>query len=608
MHTSDRFCRLFLGMLLFCSPFFSVGQSGPGGIGKTDGSSILRYWIDAGKSVTGTTPVTGWSDLSGYNITNTIIGSPSLVSSVLNAAPVVRFHGPGDQINTNLSINSSVFPNLTIIIVYTPATTNSGGVFGEDNGGWDRFMLDASGLPSLVSNGNGPTYNIPGIYPLGSPVITSIIYQQNVTNGTTVNANGTTESTITTTANSQTSNNFGVASIGDGNQGRDFNGDIAELMIFGTNLNSAQRIIIDNYLSAKYNIPLTTGSIYTQGNVANGGFYFDVAGIGRIDAADISADAKGPGMMEILNPSDLGDNEFLFWGHNGLTAQATNTTDVPAGVQARFARVWRVNERNTANTADVDVGNVDIRFDLTGLGSVTASDLRLLIDANNNGLFGDEVPISGATAIGGNQYQFTAVPGTNLTNNSRLTLATINSTTTPLPVTLLFFKAVMADNHSAILSWATASEDQSDYFELQRSPDATAWQSLKKVKAAGKSTGTTDYSTTDLLDGVTGAVYYRLKEVDRDGNSVYSLTQKLTPGGNRQLQVFPSPAQNIVYVQTSAPGEKLAGLFNSAGQNVLPGLRIDVVGNGFYSIDISSLTRGTYFLKTSAAAAKIIKN
>ena len=192
-------------------------------------------------------------------------------------------------------------------------------------------------------------------------------------------------------------------------------------------------------------------------------------------------------MVEMLNPSNLTDNEFLFWGDDGGLAVANNTTDVPAGVQARLARVWRVSERNTANTADVNVGNVDMRFDLTGLGKVTnASDLRLLIDANNNGLFNDDVPVSGATAVGGNVYQFAAVPGASLANN-RFTLATINSTTTPLPIGLIFFSASV-DNGSVLLKWATASENNSDYFEVQRSTNGTTWQSLTQVKAADNST------------------------------------------------------------------------------------------------------------------------
>ncbi len=166
MKRNIRSFKLAFGTLSICIPFFCTGQSGPAGVGKTDGTSALKYWVNASSGVTGTTPVTAWIDLSGNNITNTIAGAPQLILSALNGSSIVRFSGGADIINTSLSINSSIYPNLTIIAVYRPQTTNSGGVWGEDNGGWDRFILDANGLPSLVSNGDGPTYNIPGIFPL----------------------------------------------------------------------------------------------------------------------------------------------------------------------------------------------------------------------------------------------------------------------------------------------------------------------------------------------------------------------------------------------------------------------------------------------------------
>ncbi len=227
-----------------------------------------------------------------------------------------------------------------------------------------------------------------------------------------------------------------------------------------------------------------------------------------------------------------------------------------------------MSERNTANTADVDVGNVDIRFDLTGLGSVNAGDLRLLLDANNDGLFNDDSPISGATAIGSNVYQFTAVSGAVLANR-RFTLATINSITTPLPIGLIFFSA-LADNGSVLLKWATATENNSDYFEVQRSTDGITWQSRSQVEATGNSTNTINYYTTDLINGITGEIYYRLKEVDLNGNATYSGIQEINAVNKKQLQTFPSPAQNILYVQTTNSGEKLSGMFNTSGQNVLP--------------------------------------
>ena len=104
-------------------------------------------------------------------------------------------------------------------------------------------------------------------------------------------------------------------------------------------------------------------------------------------------------------------------------------------------------------------------------------------------------------------------------------------------------------------------------------------------------------------------ILHRLKRgVNLDGNAVYSAIQEVNVADKHQLQVFPSPAQNILYVQTTNSGEKISGLFNIAGQNILPGLRMLAIGNGFYSIDISSLPKGIYIVKTTSAAVKIIKN
>jgi hypothetical protein len=67
-----------------------------------------------------------------------------------------------------------------------------------------------------------------------------------------------------------------------------------------------------------------------------------------------------------------------------------------------------VNEVSPTN-APVDVGSVDMTFDLTGQGPVTATDLRLLVDVNNNGMFVDDPAIAGAIPVGGNLYRFAAV-------------------------------------------------------------------------------------------------------------------------------------------------------------------------------------------------------
>ncbi len=229
----------------------------------------------------------------------------------------------------------------------------------------------------------------------------------------------------TSTYNSHATHRFNIGGNTSGSNG--FAGDVTEIIVFNNKINTAQRIIIENYLAAKYGLTLGANDIYTQDNPGNGNYDHDVAGIGRVNASNLHDDAQGTGIVRIVNPTNLDNNEFLMWGHNNGVQQAIEIADVPFPVQARFDRVWRVSEVNSTSTA-VDVGNIDVRFDLTGLGSVTASDLRLLVDTDNDGFFNDETPISGATSLGSNIYEFSGVSA--IANNLRFTLGTINSSQT----------------------------------------------------------------------------------------------------------------------------------------------------------------------------------
>lgn len=184
----------------------------------------------------------------------------------------------------------------------------------------------------------------------------------------------------------------------------------------------------------------------------------------------------------MLNPSNLGNDEYMIWGHNNGDLEASETTDVPGIVKARLDRVWRVSEVNESGIT-VDVGGVDIRWDLTALGAVTASDLRLLIDTDNDGVFLDETAISGATSLGGGIFEFSTVSG--VTNNLRFTLGTINTGQTPLPVELVYFDASISDNKTVNLIWQTASEVNNNFFTIERSRNSIEWEIISVVKGAG---------------------------------------------------------------------------------------------------------------------------
>ena len=600
--------NLLLLALMLSLPFYIFSQQGPGGVGATDGTGTLKYWLDASRGFI-TTPSVNWADQSGKGVTNTVTGTPVLTPSFLNGQNFVTFNrnDGADFFTSNMSINAGTFPQLDIYTVYySDGTSAVGGYWGEDDGAWDRFMLMNSGpgCPYSVSNGGGCTGN-PAMHPANTAVISGVRFDEDVASGSTVQINGTTVLTFTSNHGPESSNNFSVASIGDGGSTYALNGKIAEVIVFGSHRNNVERILIYNYLSAKYNIALTANDVYTHDDAGNGDFDYNVAGIGRVDASNISAAGRGTGMVRMLNPAGLEDNEFLLWGNNNGIAQATNTTDIPAGVQARFDRVWRASELN-ASGGIVDVGAVDIQWDLTGYSPIVTADLRLLVDTDNDNSFADETPISGATNVGGNIYQFAGV--TAITDSRRFTLATANQAQTPLPVLLNFFTATRGNNNSVQLKWQTSSETNNDHFEVERSKDLSSWEVIANVKGAVNSNHIINYSATDA-NPFTGISYYRLKQVDIDGKSRYSGIQRITINETTvNFHVYPNPADQYLFIKGGVARANDLAVFDQYGRNMssLIGKPTSDQSQAL-RIDISRLQRGVYFVKTQNGSLKFYK-
>lgn len=90
-----------------------------------------------------------------------------------------------------------------------------------------------------------------------------------------------------------------------------------------------------------------------------------------------------------------------------------------------------------------------------------------------------------------------------------------------LPVDLLFFSGKKTDATTNELSWATASERNSDYFVIEKSRNAVDFEYMAQVNGGGNSNTRLNYTTIDNSP-FEGETYYRLKQVDYDGNKKYS--------------------------------------------------------------------------------------
>ncbi|HSZ24263.1 MAG TPA: discoidin domain-containing protein [Cytophagaceae bacterium] len=84
------------------------------------------------------------------------------------------------------------------------------------------------------------------------------------------------------------------------------------------------------------------------------------------------------------------------------------------------------------------------------------------------------------------------------------------------PVTLIDF-TVQTKNGGAFLQWSTASEHNSQYFEIMKSSDGINFTVIGTVKASGNASNIHDYSYQDNT-GISGITYYKLVTVDIDGS------------------------------------------------------------------------------------------
>jgi hypothetical protein len=357
--------------------------------------------------------------------------------------------------------------------------------------------------------------------------------------------------------------------------------DIYEAMIFGVGLSSVKRILIHNYLAAKYNITLGSNDLYDEDNTANGDYDFDVVGIGK-ESDGSHEDVQGSGIVRVHSPSGLGNGEYLFFGHNNGALNSFGITDLPAGIEARLGRDWSASETG-------EVGTVSISFDLSGVaGSKTASDLRLLIDAD--GVFSSgATALSGASHLGGGVYQWT---GVDIDDNNHFTIGTINESQTPLPADLIDFKVALSqDNESVDIFWSTASELNIDYFRIERSANKADFELVEKVGAIGNSATVESYYLSDAhpLKPVT---YYRLSSVDRDGSIKYfpiqivQLPDELLQ--NQSLHIYPNPSDgSLIHINlpsdfqgefqvlvTDLSGKNLPLHFDTSAQNNLKVLKV----------------------------------
>lgn len=591
---------------LLCSTAI-MAQTGPGGVG-TSLNNVL--WLRANTGITQSAgAVSQWNDQSGNANHAYLPGAiptakPAFIASSVNGYPSLDFDGTDDQlwVTDATSIDLTQWHFFIVVTADLQKDYNAWMVKGDDGDeNWEMLSYSDGNIHTPTKYTDG-TRTFPSA--AGGQVTTTtfdvIEYSYSTAVGRDVYKNAT--NIITDNENKTPKvNNLPLYIANERTTtGRCVNGDIAEVVAYNAPLNSTQRIIVNNYLAAKYGRTLGSNDIYIQDNAVNGNYDHDVAGIGRVTGTDLQTDSRGSGIVQISKAAytGLGDNEFLLWGHNNAEMDAWGVTDYPPTMQGRVARVWRVSEVDGSGSA-VNVGNVDITFDLAGLGTVTTSDLRLLVDTDNDGLFADETPISGATNPSGTLYRFSNTAA--LVNGRRFTIGTMNAVATPLPIELLAFEAEPFGPNVARTSWSTATERNNDHFTVERSLDGVYWEVAGTLAGAGNSTEVLNYELID--DQAFGElIYYRLRQTDNNGAFTLSDTRvvymedRLTGPA-----IYPNPGEGLFTIvwPEAMVGSTRYEVIDAAGRHVP--IRSASPTTSMTELDLRGQAPGTYVVRAISA-------
>lgn len=215
-------------------------------------------------------------------------------------------------------------------------------------------------------------------------------------------------------------------------------------------------------------------------------------------------------------------------------------------------------------------------------------------------------PLTLTPSSGGNPSLQAIVYYNNSASSTALALSTstitvANGSQFILPIKLTTFSAEQYNTTASKLDWTTTSEENSDFFGIERSEDGINWSEIGIVKAAGNSSEILEYRFIDnklpLSRTRDQVFYYRLRMTDLDGKFSYSDIRGVNFSRKSDLgvSIYPNPTAELINVDLSGldteAGDINLSLYDNSARQVLSK---KIIGNGIELIDVSNLPTGTY--------------
>ena len=268
---------------------------------------------------------------------------------------------------------------------------------------------------------------------------------------------------------------------------------------------------------------------------------------------------------------------------------------------AAYAYDYTVVDKTSGNIVNFSSSPIDMtsssthppgNYEVFGLSHSTANTLTAL----NTAYSGTSYSAFTTAALGG------AVCA-NPSSNSRLV-----TILTPLPINASELLGTRKENTS-VLNWTTYQEKNTYQFEIERSIDGVAFETIGKLDAAGNSSTNINYDFVDTRPRYESN-FYRLKNVDMDGSFTYSnIVEVFHPVQETSFSLYPNPAKNTVNINIES--KKVQGLdivvTDLLGKLIIKERQFVQSGSNELKLSISNLASGNYLIRLKTNDSSVVK-
>lgn len=178
---------------------------------------------------------------------------------------------------------------------------------------------------------------------------------------------------------------------------------------------------------------------------------------------------------------------------------------------------------------------------------------------------------------------------------------------TALPLEMLSFDAQLNENNNVLLKWTTTNELNLNYFEVEHSVDGKDWKIMGQIAAQNQSSTIHHYHFLDVKSK-NGLQYYRLRQVENDGDFTYSEIKMLKLEAIHSLSIN-NPVKDLLYIngytETAQTSELL--IYDMQGRLVKQHSMELTSGDIAFEWEVNDLENGIYFIRLSGISENTLK-